>query len=188
MNVVDVVVLVIVGISALLSLRVGLIREVFALGSLLGGLAGAAVLSRTFGNQIPDLLGNSVATQVAFFVICFLAVYILVSLIGRAIAKTIRVFHLGAIDHLLGLAFGALRGALIAFLLMVLLVFILSKDHSLLTESRAYAYSQGPLKAFAELLPDKAREFLRQPPKLEDLMPHRGDSGGERSGRRGIPL
>ncbi|MBD3235175.1 MAG: hypothetical protein GF330_00535 [Candidatus Eisenbacteria bacterium] len=186
MNVVDVVVLAIIAISALLSLRVGLIRELFALGSLLIGIAGAAVLSRTYGNQIPDLLGNSVATQVAFFAVCFLGVYLLVGLIGRLIARTLRVMRLGAFDHLLGLVFGAVRGALIAFLLLALLVFILPQDHALLRGSHAYDYARGPLRSFAELLPDRAREVLRQRPKLDRLLPSRGDGGEDRP--RGIPL
>ncbi|MCK4306025.1 MAG: CvpA family protein, partial [Candidatus Eisenbacteria sp.] len=73
MNELDVVILVIVGISGLMSFRVGLIREVFALGALLIGLLGAVVIGRTYASQIPDFMGCAWATEILFFFICFLA-------------------------------------------------------------------------------------------------------------------
>ena len=74
MNVLDIVVLVLVGISGIMSFRVGLIREVFALGALLIGLLAAVVLGRAYGSRIPDLVGAEWATQVLFFFVCFLVI------------------------------------------------------------------------------------------------------------------
>ena len=75
MNALDILLLAIIAVSGLLSIRVGLIREAFALGALLIGLLAAVVLGRVYGPRIPDVVGNPVATQVLFFLASF--VYIL---------------------------------------------------------------------------------------------------------------
>jgi len=160
MNALDIVLLALVGISGLMSLRIGLIREVFALGALLIGIFGAIVLTRTLAPGLPELLGSAVATEVVFFLVVFLALNIMVSLLGSFITRLIRTVHLGWLDRMLGLFFGCVRGALIALLVVIGLTYVLDQRHPLLVESRAVRLSEGAVEVFAELLPPAARDEL----------------------------
>lgn len=183
MNLLDIIALAIICISALVSLRVGFLREMFALASLLLGLLGAVILGRIYGDRIPNVLGDRAATQVAFFIVSFLIVYLIVGLLGGVAARASRTLKLGALDHLLGFAFGIVRGALLCFLLIVLLALILPANSRLLSRSRAYAYAQGPMRVFASLLPDAAASALDDRPPVS----HPGQSR-ETHRPRGLPI
>lgn len=162
MNLLDIILAALIFISGLMSLRVGLIREIFALGSLLIGIFVAIVLTRALAPLLPDLLGSRVVTQVAFFLAVFLAVHILVSLVGTFSSKLIRAGHLGALDRLLGFVFGCLRGAIVSIMIIIALAFALPENSSLLLESRAVRLAGKPIEVFAGLLPDDARLALQK--------------------------
>jgi len=167
MNVLDIVLLALIALSGLLSLRAGLIREIFALGALLVGIFAAVLLTRALAGSLPDLLKSRVLTQIVFFLAVFLAVQILVSLIGTFASHLVRAGHLGWADRLLGFAFGCLRGAIVALLIVIGLSFVLPGDHPLLARSRVLPWACAPIEVFSGLLPDDAREALQQ--RMETL-------------------
>lgn len=160
MNLLDILLLALVAISGLMSLKVGLVREIFALGALLVGILVAVVLTRALAGSLPDLLGSRVVTQVVFFLVVFLAVHILISLVGTFASNLVRAGHLGWADRLLGFLFGCLRGAVVAVLVIVGLTFVLPAEHGLLVRSRAVPLARPPIVAFADLLPAEARDAL----------------------------
>ena len=162
MNLLDIGLLAIVFISGLMSFRVGLIREIFALGALLVGIFVAIILTRALAPVLPDLLGSTVVTQIAFFLAVFLAVHILISLVGTFTSKLVKAGHLGWADRLLGFAFGCLRGAIVAVMIIIGLTFVLPENHALLMESHAVRLAAKPIEVFAGLLPDDARIELQK--------------------------
>jgi membrane protein required for colicin V production len=172
MNELDVVILVIIGVSGLMSFRVGLIREAFALGALLIGLLAAIVLGRVYGSEIPDLIGTRWATEVVFFLVCFLVFYLIVTLLGSMIAKLIKAMQLRWVDHLLGFLFGCVRGAILAVLILAALTLVLPERSTLLAHSSGYSLARGPLRVLARMLPEKAEEVLRRRHEIyRDLIP-----------------
>ncbi len=162
MHTLDILLLVVIGISGLLSFRVGLIREAFALGALLIGLLAAVVLGRVYGSHLPDLIGGQVATQVVFFFVCFLLFYILVILLGLMIARLIKTMQLRWADHLLGFLFGAIRGAILGLMVLAVLTLVLREGHPFLAKSSGYRLADAPLRVLTVLLPEKAEEALRE--------------------------
>jgi membrane protein required for colicin V production len=161
MNALDIVLLGLVVVSGLLSLRLGLVREVFALGALLIGIFGAILFSRAFAPLLPELFGSAAVTQIIFFLICFLVLHVFISLIGAVISRFLRSAKLGAVDHLLGFLFGLARGTVLAILLIVGLSFVLPAKHSLFSGSRGCSWADTPVRIFGDLLPEKAGEYLR---------------------------
>jgi len=188
MNVLDIILLAVVGLSGLMSFRVGLVREVFALGALLVGLLGALIVARAVAPSLPVFFESPAVTQVLAFVVIFLVFYLIVSLIGSVIARVIRSVKLGWADHLLGFVFGCTRGAVIAILLLVGFILVLPARHSLLQESRARALADAPIDALADLLPGHARRLVeeRHAAVREAAEPER--RAEERGAPRGIPL
>ena len=193
MTALDILLLIIIGVSGLLSLRIGLIREAFALAALLIGLLAAVVLGRTYGSQIPDWIGNPVATQVLFFLVCFLLFYLLVVFVGAMIARLIKAIKLRWMDHLLGFLFGMIRGTIIVLLLLAGLTLVLPKGHPALGESLLYGYAHEPIKVLAKMLPEKAEEALRHRHEIYDRLAPTKETDDRDDGQsifsgKGIPL
>ena len=111
MNLVDLVVLAIIGISALLGLSRGFVREMLGLGSWMLAAYGAwrlgpallPLANRTLDN--PDLAG------IAAYAVTFLGLLIVLSLASNLIGRVVRLSALGGLDRTLGLVFGVARGA-----------------------------------------------------------------------------
>lgn len=119
MNAVDYVFIGIVGISALLSLFRGLVREAVSLTVWI--IAGTAAL--TFASRAAPMLAGVVAaenlrTPVAF-VLIFVLVVMLGSIVGYLIGQIMQRSGLSGPDRLLGLGFGVARGALIVSVLVL---------------------------------------------------------------------
>jgi membrane protein required for colicin V production len=185
MNGLDILLLAVIGASGVMSFRVGLIREAFALGALLIGLLAGVVLGRAYAAAVPDVVGNPAATQVLFFLACFLIVYILVTLIGSLIARLVKSLRLGWADHLLGLTFGLLRGTIVTLLLLAGLILVLPdllpRHPEILTGSAVFRVAGDPLRVFAQVLPEKAAEALRERHELyRDLRTREGKEEQER--------
>jgi membrane protein required for colicin V production len=113
MNLVDLLVIAIIAISALLGLSRGFVREMLGLGAWLVAAYGAFRLgpqllpfaNRTLGN--PDIAG------IAAYAVAFIVLLIVLSLAANLIGRIVRLSALGGLDRTLGLVFGAVRGAVL---------------------------------------------------------------------------
>ena len=113
MNLIDLLVLAIIAISALLGLSRGFVREMLGLASWLLAAYAAYRLSpqlipfaeRTIGN--PDIAG------VTAYVVTFLGCLIVLSLLSNLVGRIVRFSALGGLDRTLGLVFGIVRGAVV---------------------------------------------------------------------------
>jgi len=110
----DLAVLAVLGLSGLLALMRGFVRESLAIGAWVGaaaaGILGYPLLAPYLvglGGLIePGLVANGLAGGAIF-----LAALIVLSLIAGSVSEVVQDSRLGAIDRTLGLAFGLVRGA-----------------------------------------------------------------------------
>ena len=109
----DVGVLLVVGLSALLSLMRGGVREVFNLASWIGALMVAFYSYAQFRPMVMDAVKNDLIADIATAVLVFFVPLVVFKLIGGMISSAIAGSALGPLDRLLGLVFGFARGALI---------------------------------------------------------------------------
>ncbi|MFT4562284.1 MAG: membrane protein required for colicin V production [Gammaproteobacteria bacterium] len=113
MNWADLLVLTIIGISALISLFRGFVREALSLL----GLAIAVWISVTFYASAAELLTNYLsvptARRVLGFVGLFVVSLIVAGLVNHLIGKLVDKAGLTGTDRMLGVIFGALRGIVI---------------------------------------------------------------------------
>lgn len=148
MTVFDYAVLVIIGISILISLMRGAVREIL---SLLGWVL-AFYVARTYAIQVVPLLPYDIPSEklkmLAAFIIVFLAVLLITSLIAIALSGLLKEIGLGWLNRLLGGVFGFLRGLLIVIVLMILAGMTqLPKD-----EHWTNAMFSAPLEALAKIV------------------------------------
>jgi membrane protein required for colicin V production len=116
----DYVVLGIIGLSMLLSLMRGLVREILGL---LGWVA-AALAAKAYAVDVALMLPADIPNQGlrlgAAFAIVFLVILLVASLIAIAISELFRQVGLGWLDRGLGGLFGCARGLLIVGVLVML--------------------------------------------------------------------
>lgn len=142
---VDHVVLAALGVSVVLGVWRGFVREVLALI----GWVVAAVLAITFSAQLADIFPHGFATplvrQLLAALLVFVFVLVVAGLCGLFLAKLLRAVGLGALDRALGGMFGFVRGALIV-LVGVLLVGLTELPHQ---ADWQQARLRGPLETAA---------------------------------------
>lgn len=116
----DYAVLGIVGISILLSLMRGFVREFLGLASWII----AALVAKSYAVDIAVMLPTSIPNQglrlIAAFAIVFLGILLVTSLLAIAIGELFKKVGLGWVDRILGGFFGCARGLLIVGVLVLL--------------------------------------------------------------------
>jgi membrane protein required for colicin V production len=109
----DIMVIAIIGLSALFGFVRGFLREVLSIGAwIVAGLAAWFGLPflRPFARQY---ISHELIADVATGVAIFLVVLVVASVISHMITRSVRESSLGALDRSLGVLFGIARGAVI---------------------------------------------------------------------------
>jgi membrane protein required for colicin V production len=127
-NYVDIGVLVVIGLSALLALGRGLIKEVLSLF----GWVGAAIATYLIYFHVPAVrefarkqIVEQVFADIATAVIVFTVALIVLGIINHFVVSRIPTGFLGPLDKSLGLVFGLARGALLVAIAYILLEYVL---------------------------------------------------------------
>jgi len=120
MTLFDLAVLAIVGLSVLLSVIRGLVREVLALAAWVVAFVAANVLAGPVAPWMPEALPTEELRLLAGFLCVFVGVLIAMSLLAMLASKLVKSAGLGLEDRLLGSAFGLARGLLVVMILVLL--------------------------------------------------------------------
>ncbi len=117
---VDYCILGLIGLSALIGLIRGLIREVFSLVSWGVAIWLGLHYSREFSVYLEKLIPLPSARMAVSFLAIFIGVLMVGAVLGYFLGKLVGSTGLGGTDRLAGLLFGVARGALIVAVLVVL--------------------------------------------------------------------
>lgn len=143
MNYIDIVLGVLLILSAIGGFRKGLIVELASLAALVLGIWGAVEFSYiTSEFLVKNFDWKWDHLNIASFIITFVIIVILVHIVGNVVNKLVETVMLGFVNKLAGLVFGILRAALILSIILVVFdkidenVNILSKEAK--SESQMY--------------------------------------------------
>lgn len=161
MNYVDIVILVMLVLSALFGFRSGFIQSVCSLIGLIAGIAIASWNYQLVAFHIEPAIRNHALANVAGFCIIAFVVMILAGLLGMIVKGLVRGVGLGWLDHTLGLIFGVLRGALLATLCIVL-VAAFFPEREWLSNARLAPYFLGFSQITVTITPGELKK------KIED--------------------
>ena len=120
MTVFDYAVLAIIGISILVSVLRGMVRELLALLSWVVALWLASAFAPDVALFLPKEVPNDMVRLLAAFAGLFFAVLLLMTLVTIAAAELISTLGLTPLDKGLGAVFGLARGVLIVLVLVML--------------------------------------------------------------------
>ena len=112
MNWLDIVVIIIVGISIFFGLKIGLIKNIFYLFSLITGIF---VASRSYpygAKMLSGIIHNPNLASIVSFVAIFFIIAAIIALIGIMLKRFIHSIHLGWVDRFGGGLFGLLCGGI----------------------------------------------------------------------------
>ncbi|MCW5605951.1 MAG: CvpA family protein [Burkholderiales bacterium] len=120
MTVFDYAVLVIVGLSILLSVIRGLVREVLALLAWVVAFVAANLFGGKLAVLMPEAIPNEELRLLAGFAAIFFVALLSMSLVAIAVSGLVKSAGLGVEDRILGGAFGLARGLLIVLVLVLM--------------------------------------------------------------------
>jgi len=164
MNWLDIVLVLILGLSVAASFRKGLSREVIGLASVLAALLlGVWLYGLAGGWLTPYVSSRSVANLVGFFLV-FCSVLILGAMVSYAVGRALRVTGLSFFDHILGAGFGLVRGTLIGVALILGIMAFSSSDRppESVVHSRPAPYVVDAARLFASVAPHELKEGFRK--------------------------
>lgn len=158
MNIIDMLIIALVGISGLLGLYWGIIRQVL---SVVGVIVGIVLASR-YGGGVADWIEGFGPTGRVADILGFAAVFVAVttasSLLASVLHQVAEVLFLGWADHLIGGVLGVAQGAIVATVIVAILSAIPSEQVSSLLRDSQYAPNVIHLSQFVlALLPESLR-------------------------------
>lgn len=162
MNGVDYVIIAIIAISALVGLARGLIREVLSLGVWVVALLVAWIFHRDLADLLVTQLSQpSLRIAVAFAALVF-AVLLSGAVLGAILSAMVEKAGLTGLDRLLGMLFGAGRGAVIVAMAVFLVALTPLPQDPWWQESRLIGDFQSAGNWMLALVPEGIQARLKQ--------------------------
>ena len=162
MNWIDLSVYIIIFLFFILGLSRGLVRQVFSIAAIIGGMIVAIIFYDVFALMfIKDNLVNneSIANVGAFLIVGFVG-YLIIQFLGWITTKLLGSIQLGWLNRLAGAALGLAIGVIVAFLFVSTATIIVSEDSSVVNESTTIPYLNEGYKTVKSKLPEDLKASL----------------------------
>ncbi|MBF2760951.1 MAG: CvpA family protein [Ectothiorhodospiraceae bacterium AqS1] len=166
MLMVDYAILVIVGLSALLGLIRGMIRDLLSIAGWIAALLAAVFFTDIVAAWLVDWVGSPVIRQAIAFVSLFIGVLLLSAPLVRVVGELVDRSGLSGMDRILGFFFGFLRGVVIVALLVMLSWSTPLPRQPWWEGSALIAYLEYPADQLRRLLPDDLERYFHLPDDL----------------------
>jgi membrane protein required for colicin V production len=157
MNSLDIIFLVLIGVSVIYSFIRGLVREVFSFLAIILGFFGASHAYLPVANWLRKWMGNETVAQVLGFAILFILIALCLGLLGRFLSRLIKKMDLGWVDRLAGGVFGLLKALLLVAIILLVLTASLPSRSKVVSESRVSPVVLTITRQLSYLVPVKFR-------------------------------
>lgn len=167
MNYLDIAIIIILGASVIYSVIKGFIRDAFSLLAVILGIVAALFFYPTGAQMLAGLITNPQIANIAAFAAIFLAVSIVVSLLGMLVSKMIKTADLSFYDRVAGGAFGLVKGYIIVAVLVIVVTTLFPASTR---SSKITPYVVRSIRVVTDILPvDYQRKIEEQKRNLENL-------------------
>ena len=167
MNWVDAVLVAVIVVSAAVAYFRGLVREVLSLGAWVGAAAAAFFARPQILPHVETWLEPPVVADVVGTGAVFLVVLIILKIVTNMVADRVQDSMLGGVDRVLGLLFGAARGAVVlvvAYILAGMFAPETSAWPEPVKQARGIGIVADTAKRVVEAVPEAYRPRLVDPP------------------------
>jgi len=162
----DIIVFIIVGIAAIGGFMRGLVQEVLSLAAWVLSAFAIYYLHTLLTEALRDYYDAEPATPILAFALLLLIPYAAMKVIANNAGEASRNSIIGPIDRVLGLGFGALKGALIvvfAFALLVMgfdTVWGYKGRPNWITQARTYVIADAASRELVQIIADRRAQFF----------------------------
>ena len=158
MNWLDIVIIVVAVLSGIWGLRQGIIKTVFGIAGLIGGI----VLAGRYYDELAALLSSSGATwvNIAAYAIILIATLIVAGVIGRLVAKLVHLVLLGWLDRLVGCVLGVFIGGLLCAAVLAIVGRYYPGTEAVISQSGLAKFLMEQFPLLLALLPEDF-DFIR---------------------------
>ncbi len=151
MEVIDIIILVVIGLGVVQGLMKGSIKELAAIVGFVAGLLLARALFGTVAEQLAPALGTSITiAQILSFILIWVAVPIGCSLVASVLTKALNVINLGWLNRLAGALLGAIKMMLLVGLGIYVLEYIDPKSEMISRATKRTSLLYSPMKEFVD--------------------------------------
>ena len=170
-NWLDITVLIILALFFITGLFRGLVRQVFSILAIGGGLAIATMFFDLVGLLLVEkgfIQNNSIANVIGFILILIFA-YIIIQLLGWLVTKLIGTLQLNWVDRLGGGMLGGVFGIIVGVILIAGLTFFYGEDDPIFKNSTTTPYLKTAYLLIKDTIPnDIDKEFQRARKLIRD--------------------
>lgn len=158
MNWLDIVIIVVAVLLGLAGLRQGIIKTVFGIAGLIGGI----VLAGRYYDELAAVLSPSGATwvNIAAYAIILIATLIVAGVIGWFVAKLVHLILLGWLDRFVGFILGVFIGGLLCAAVLAIVLKYYPGTEAVISQSVIAKFLMAGFPLLLALLP-KEFDFIR---------------------------
>lgn len=158
MNLLDIVMIIILCFCLIRGGFRGLIKELSSIMGVFLGFYGAYTYYPVVAKWLSRWISNEGYGNILSFLIIFCVVFLLISILGIIIRYVMNQVFSGWIDHVGGVIFGFIKGALIVSVLFITLTAFLPKGASIIQESLLCPYVSTLSSAMARVVSKDMKE------------------------------
>lgn len=162
MNILDIIIITAVVFFLIRGIFRGIVREI---GSLAGVVLGIW-LANAYHPQLAGLLNGFIPPgnylPLIAFALIFLVVLVLCNVLGWLFKKFFQKIFLGWVDRILGACLALLKGLVLSYLIIVLVIFLAPQRSPLVTQSRLAPFIITSYQTMIGLIPSGFHEKLKK--------------------------
>lgn len=170
MNILDIGILIIIGLTTFRGLFRGLIEEAAGILGIIASFYLASYYYKDLALWMSRLLSNhNVILEIFCFILVFALGFFLFHFLAMMARGAIRLVLLGWLDRILGGIFGLIKGAVIIFFLITILTVFHPKSNALVKDSRFFPPILSFTGKMVQLIPHKIQgDFLNKKRQIQE--------------------
>ena len=161
-NVLDIIIILILGIVTVWSGIKGFFKTVVNLAAIILGYIVASHFYVFLVEMLREKIGDSVFIKGLYFIVLFVLTAGAILILGHFCDQLVKKSPLRWLDHVGGVLFGFVKGACIVGVLLVFLVTLLPQDSKFTGESRIFPKTKTVFLAMKSLLPQSLKQKTNQ--------------------------
>ena len=164
MNNLDVVIIIIVAVSALIAFNRGLVKEVLSIVGWVLATAAIIYLLPVFLPISKKFIDNGILAGILTALFIFVTFFIFWIYSTSQVIGKIRTSKLNGLDRMLGLFFGVMRAFLLVILFNIMVSWIIpaDKQSEVLQESKYYQLAGSFAKPLEEMIPQETLDLIKE--------------------------
>ncbi len=167
MNLLDYLLISILGFCLVRGIFRGLVKELSSIVGVLGGFYAAYTYYPRLAGPLSHWIANTGYLHIFSFLILFVVIYLLVSIAGVLIKHLMHIALLGWVDRLGGGVFGTVKGLLITTVLILILTTFLPANAAILRRSTVSKNMMRASAILVKVVPDAMKNRFNQ--KMHEL-------------------